>query len=60
MSQALRGICVASIALAVLLLRTQAAAQSGTITDDTFIPSSTTTQSVNLNGQMKEACRLEH
>ena len=39
------------LAAALLLLPGRAAAQSGTVTDDAFASTNTTTQSVNLNGQ---------
>jgi hypothetical protein len=41
----------AVFAAAVLLLPCRAAAQSGTVTDDAFLSSNSTTQALNLNGQ---------
>ena len=39
------------LAAALLLLPSRAAAQSATVTDDAFLSTNSTTQSVNLNGQ---------
>jgi hypothetical protein len=42
---------LAVFAAAILLLPSNASAQSATVTDDAFVSTNSTTQSVNLNGQ---------
>jgi hypothetical protein len=44
-------VMVALSAVAILVLPTRAAGQSGTVTDDAFLSSNATTQLLNLNGQ---------
>ena len=44
-------LCLTLCAVALLLLPLRAAAQSGTVTDDGFISTNSTTQQLNLNGQ---------
>ena len=46
-----RVVGAASVALALLSLPGRALAQSGTVTDDGFVSTNSSTQSVNLNGQ---------
>ncbi len=51
MTQPHKILCLAVFAAALLLLPFRASAQSGTVTDDGFLSSSSATQQVNLNGQ---------
>jgi hypothetical protein len=44
-------LCLTLCAVALLLLPLRAAAQSGTVTDDAFLSTNSTTQQFNLNGQ---------
>src|SRR6266851_4037389 len=51
MTQPHKILCLAVFAAALLLLPLRASAQSGTVTDDGFLSSSSATQQFNLNGQ---------
>src|SRR5947209_4442564 len=51
MTQPHKILCLAVFAATPLLLPLRASAQSGTVTDDGFLSSSSATQQVNLNGQ---------